>query len=167
MSCFDTDVDPDAEEPARAPANDDDRVVHTAAAQDSFVCEIVVLTRQGKPPLRFKGCLLTRHQVALSSHLDITVELWRRPKKGFVISYSYLDGARVGSKAIQISDLDEATDCLENVCANLETLAIKGGHADQLWTELHLHLCFKQHFHVLVADVLADWHLNPQLQESA
>lgn len=167
MSSFDTDHNTDVDLPAHAPMDDDDRTGDVGPAAIPPACEIVVLTRQGKPPLRFKGCLLTRHEMSLSDHMDIMVELWRQPRKGFVVSYSYLDGSRVGSKAIQISDLDEATDCLENVCANLESLSMKSDQPDRLWTDLHLYLCFKQHFLVLVADVLSDWHLNPQLQESA
>ena len=139
----------------------------TGSSIDAPDWEIVVLSRPGKPPLRFKGHRLTGHHRLLWNGLPIKVALWQQAKKGFVISYSYLVGSRVSDRAIQVSDLDEATDCLENVCASLDTSRLMAGNADRLWLDLQLHLCFRQHFQLLVADVLADWHFIPQLQEPA
>ncbi|MEL6620745.1 MAG: hypothetical protein AAFP16_17860 [Pseudomonadota bacterium] len=128
---------------------------------------VVVLSRQAKPPLRFKGRRLSLHEASLWGSVLIKVELWQQAKKGFVISYSYLAAAQISDKAIQVSNLAEATDCLENVCANLDVSRMQVVRQDQLWLDLQLHLSFRQRFHMLVADVLADWHHIPQLQEPA
>lgn len=127
--------------------------------------EMAVLLRIDKPPLRFKGRRLTRHWQRLSHDMTLSVELWRQLNKGFVLSYSVLNQNKIGQKAIQISNVEEATDCLENVCANLAVPFTNTADISKIWTELQLHLCFKQRFTVLVGCVLADWHQCPQVQE--
>lgn len=127
--------------------------------------EIVVLSRYGKPPLRFKGCRLTRHWARLSSENQISIELWQQINKGFVVSYSIFDAGRFGWKSIQVSNGAEAADCLENVCANLDPAAIRVHEKNWLWVDLHFRLCFAQRFNLLVSDVLTDWHSLPVLQE--
>ena len=128
---------------------------------------MAVLLRHGKPPLRFKGRRLTHHWTQLSPTMVIDIELWHQLSKGLVVSYSILSDGSIVRKSIQISDYDEAADCLENICANLDATTIKHDEFDGLWSALHLHLCFKQKFKLLVADVLSDWHVLPKLQEHA
>lgn len=127
---------------------------------------MVVFPRKDKPPLRFKGARLTHHWMCLSREITIEIELWRQGTKGFVIVYSVLDACKLGSRVIQVSNLAEAADCLENICANLDATMIQPLAMQIAWADLHLHLCFKQQFAQLVADVLADWYVLPHLQEA-
>lgn len=129
--------------------------------------EVVVLLRHGKPPLRFKGRRLTRHWISLSVENQISVELWQQINKGFVISFTICDSGQLGRKSIQVTNCAEATDCLENVCANLNPIAVPVNERKWSWADLHMHLCFAQKFNLLVADVLADWHSLSILQEHA
>lgn len=129
--------------------------------------EMVVLSRVDKPPLRFKGLRLTHHWRRLSPDLTISVALWQQINKGFVISYSVLHRGKIGQRAIQITDLEEATDCLENVCTNISVPVTPAQDVSKMWEDLQLHLCFKQRFSMLVGSVLADWYQIPNLQEQA
>lgn len=126
---------------------------------------VVTFPRKQKPPLRFKGCRWTRHWTPWTDGALIEIELWKQSQKGFVVAYSVLDAGEIETRVIQISDLDEASDCIENVCTNL--CVNIGAPADTMtfWTDLHASLCFKQRFSELVADVLSDWNTLSLLQE--
>lgn len=126
---------------------------------------LMVFPRHNKAPLRFKGRRLAYHWTRLSRDAVICVEIWQKVKKGFVLFYSYLDDGEIGNRAIEVSNLDEATDCLENICKNLEPPLAKGEFDGMLRTDVHLHRSFRRAFPILTADVLADWHTIPQLQE--
>lgn len=142
------------------------RTQRSVFSQDG-VDKIVVLTRLGKPPLRFKGCRLTHHSIQLSYDKQIQVELWQQRSGGFAICYSTLAEGVIGSRVIQVCNLAEANDCLENICTNVANPVVRTAPVPHLWTELYQELCFKQQFSLLVADVLSDWSVLPQLQEHA
>ncbi|MEO9824898.1 MAG: hypothetical protein ABJF50_10840 [Paracoccaceae bacterium] len=119
--------------------------------------EMVVCTRLGNPPLRFKGQLLTHHWMRVTPETLIEVKLWERAKKQVVVAHSSPASGQIASNAVQQSDLTAACAYLEDICANFSVSFEVGEEPTLPWAHVHLHLWFGQQFERLCADVLNDW----------
>lgn len=127
--------------------------------------QMVVCTRHGNPPLRFKGFILSRHWVSMSAEKTLKVDLFKRLKGNLVLSHSIISGTQIAIDALQLPDVATAAGHLEAVCAQLDATVI-GTHEGALpWADAHFHLCFGQCFAMLIADVLDDWQSLFTLQE--
>lgn len=126
---------------------------------------MTVCNRHGNPPLRFKGCALSRHWVQMSSDILLNVELFQRLKGKFVLSYSIVIDARIVSDAVQLCDISAATAHLEAVCAKADAPLMDMREGAAPWADAYFYLCFGQCFAVLVSDVLDDWHALFKMQE--
>lgn len=120
--------------------------------------EMIVCARQGNPPLRFKGRLLTHHWAHMSWEHSINVDLFQRLKHQLVLSYSVVSGSKIASHAVQMPDMHSATKHLETTCDTFATAKIDPGTDSLASVDMHFRLCFGQHFALLIADVLNDWH---------
>lgn len=127
------------------------------------VREMIVCTRHGNPPLRFKGRLLTHHWMRMERDTILQVRLWQQNKTQLVLGYSIVANGQIGSDARQVPDVAAASDHLEAVCAAFAPSDLEAREVP--WADVHFHLCFGQHFAVLVADVLNDWQSLPTVQE--
>lgn len=119
--------------------------------------EMIVCARHRNPPLRFKGCVLSRHWLQTSSGETLKVDLYQRLKGNFVLSYSVASRGQIASDAVQMADINAASLHLENTCAKLDAPHFGAQQGALPWAEAHFYLCFGQYFAVLIADVLDDW----------
>ena len=74
---------------------------------------IVTLARSGRPPLRFRGCLVAR-TASTSACGMIEVCLWKRGS-GLVVSLHIDFGPIARREAIAVADLEAALDLLERL----------------------------------------------------
>lgn len=126
---------------------------------------IVVLPRQGKPPLRVRGRQITHHVVNHCPGSEIAVTLWQRPKAGYVLAYSTCAGGTLGSEAIGFASAEAACAHLEGVCARLSAEGAASGMApravedrqDDVLRKLQHAAQFAQLFPILVGEALAAW----------
>lgn len=77
------------------------RTQRSVFSQDG-VDKIVILTRLGKPPLRFKGCRLTHHCIQLSHDKQVQVELWQQRSGGFAIWPRPMTALKISARTSQI-----------------------------------------------------------------
>ena len=134
------------------------------------LCEwtIAVLARVGKPPLRFKGRMITRRELDFghpTSPTPLRIELWEKAKTGFVLSFSQIEKGQIALSSHSFLTLPEARDFLERRCQDLTVADLKAVDVDSLLHHLQLLLCFRQRFGLLVSDVLAQWPFSPDIQE--
>ena len=127
--------------------------------------EMIVLPREGQPPLRFKGRRLTRHWRVLGAETIIFIELWQRRAGGVVVAHSDCRAQKIVTQCTRFADLNVAVEHLEARCADQpDTLAVTGEPVS-IFSDLIHHMAFSQHFAQLVGETLAVWCDMPQLRK--
>ncbi len=116
--------------------------------------EIAVVTRHGKPPLRFKGQRRAYMRRKILAHDALSIALWARRKGDFVLAYSDVSSMAPKSDALVFPKQFDAVEHLEALCADQSML---NRHSDipVALSQILQTLGKQQQFAILVGDFLA------------
>ncbi len=118
------------------------------------VWDMVVLGRQGQPPLRFKGRRIAHLRRVVTPQITLFIDVWARRKGDFVIAYTHISGTDLGLDAHVMADVNDVADHLEMLCRHPLGPAQCGHVADTLLGMLRA-LALQKYFSILVGDFLS------------
>jgi hypothetical protein len=115
---------------------------------------MAVVGRQGPPPRRFIGPKSAHRRRAITSSVDIHIDIWARKKGDFVVAYSDVANGMTKPAALAVHSVENAAAHLEAIFERPVALT-QQSDVPMILSDMLRTLAYRQQFAILVGDLLA------------